>query len=91
MESFDLRQDVPDDELLETIFSQASRNPVPCDPPPWALSGTVRLPGGPSKRTLGVHMSKQLVCEGKTKQLIFITGTSRTLLIFMQVRVHFMD
>ncbi|XP_056907866.1 protection of telomeres protein 1 isoform X2 [Takifugu flavidus] len=69
-------QDVPDEELVENLFSQASRSPVPCDPPPWALSGMARLPPGPLKRTLSIHMSKQLVSEGKTTQLIFIMGSS---------------
>lgn len=89
IDAFNLRQDIPDEELLENIFSQASRNPVPCDPPPWALSGTARLPPGPLKRTLSVHVSEQLVCEGKTTQLIFIMGTSWMLLIFIRFRVDY--
>lgn len=80
------RQDVPDDGLLEDIFSQASRSAATCEPPPWALSGTARLPPGPLTRTLGVHMSKQLVYGGQTRQLIFITGTALMILIFMQLR-----
>lgn len=87
IDAFYLRQDIPDDELVENLFSQASRNPVPCDPPPWALSGTARLPPGPLKRTLSIHMSKQLMSEGKTTQLIFIMGTSWMLIIFVQFRV----
>lgn len=89
IDAFYLRQDIPDEELVENLFSQASRNPVPCDTPPWALSGTVRPPPGPLKRTFSIHMSKQLVSEGKTTQLIFIMGTSWMLLIFMQFRVNY--
>lgn len=73
----DLRQDVPDDELLAGVFSEASRDSGPCSPPPWALSGRVDVPGfppGSSKRALGVHLSTQLMSEGKTKELLFLTG-----------------
>lgn len=85
----DPRQDVPDDELLEDIFSQASRNAATCEPPPWALSGAARLPPGPSKRTLGVHVSKQLVYGGKTRQLIFIMG--KTLMILFIIVLVLME
>ncbi|CAG01067.1 unnamed protein product, partial [Tetraodon nigroviridis] len=70
------RQDVPDDDLLEDIFSQASRKAATYEPPPWALSGTATLPLGPSVRTLDVHVSKELLDGVKTKQLIFIMGSS---------------
>uniref|UniRef100_H3CYH8 Protection of telomeres protein 1 n=1 Tax=Tetraodon nigroviridis TaxID=99883 RepID=H3CYH8_TETNG len=69
-------QDVPDDDLLEDIFSQASRKAATYEPPPWALSGTATLPLGPSVRTLDVHVSKELLDGVKTKQLIFIMGSS---------------
>lgn len=59
------------------LFSEASRDSGPCSPPPWALSGQVDVPGdspGPSGRALGVHLSTQLMSEGKTKELIFLMG-----------------
>lgn len=49
----------------------------PCGLPPWALSGQVDVPGdspGSSTRALGVHLSTQLMSEGKTKELIFLAG-----------------
>lgn len=73
----DLRQDVPDDELVAGLFSEASGDSGPCTPPAWALSGRVNIPGGSSgssKRALGVHLSTQLMSEGKTKELIFLMG-----------------
>lgn len=73
----DLRQDIPDDELLAAIFSEASRDSRPCSPPPWAVSGQVEVPSvplGSSKRALSVHLSTQLMSEGKTKELIFLSG-----------------
>lgn len=79
------RQDVPDDERLRDIFSQASRKAGRCAPLPWALSGTARLPPTSLKRTLGVHVSKRLIYGGKGRQLLFIMGTALTL-IFMQLR-----
>uniref|UniRef100_A0A7N8Y738 Protection of telomeres protein 1 n=1 Tax=Mastacembelus armatus TaxID=205130 RepID=A0A7N8Y738_9TELE len=36
-------QDVPDDELVAELFSEASRYSGPCTPPQWALSGQVSL------------------------------------------------
>ena len=72
-----LRQDVPDDELLAGLFSEASRDSGPCSPPSWAISGRVDVPGrsrGSSKRSLSVHLSTQLLSEGKTKELLFLMG-----------------
>uniref|UniRef100_A0A3P9D6Y4 Protection of telomeres protein 1 n=1 Tax=Maylandia zebra TaxID=106582 RepID=A0A3P9D6Y4_9CICH len=62
-------QDVPDDELLESIFSEASKDCGPCSPPPWVLSGQVSLPRhapGPSNRALTVYLLTQLMFEGST-------------------------
>lgn len=84
----DPRQDVPDEELLEDIFSRVSSSAAACEPPPWALSGTASLPPGPSNRprTLGVYVSKQLVYGGESRRLIFIMGTALVVLIFVQLR-----
>ncbi|XP_069018523.1 protection of telomeres protein 1 [Embiotoca jacksoni] len=68
-------EDVPDDELLAQIFSEASRDSAPCSPPPWALYGQVDFPGSPN-RELSIHLSTQLMCEGKTKELIFLRGST---------------
>lgn len=93
---FSLRQDVPDDELVASIFSEASRDSAPCSPPPWALSGrvSVEVSPGSAKRTVGVHLSKQLLCQGKTKQLIFVTGNKPHVFVFitpLKVRHLLMD
>lgn len=93
---FYLRQDVPDDELVASIFSEASRDSAPCSPPPWALSGRVNVGVSPgsAKRTVGVHLSKQLLCQGKTKQLIFVTGNKPHVFVFiapLKVRHLLMD
>ncbi|XP_029282932.1 protection of telomeres protein 1 isoform X2 [Cottoperca gobio] len=68
-------QDVPDDELVAGLFSEASQDSAPCSPPPWALSGRVDVPGnspGSPTRTLSVHLSTELV----SKQLMFLTGST---------------
>ncbi|XP_026030551.1 protection of telomeres protein 1 isoform X2 [Astatotilapia calliptera] len=72
-------QDVPDDELLESIFSEASKDCGPCSPPPWVLSGQVSLPRhapGPSNRALTVYLLTQLMFEGKTKDVILLMGST---------------
>ncbi|XP_007573339.1 protection of telomeres protein 1 isoform X1 [Poecilia latipinna] len=72
-------QDVPDEELLAGIFSEATRRPAACAPPPWALSGQVDLPGDASasqQHSPSVHLSTKLMTEGKTEQLIFLMGCS---------------
>ncbi|XP_049928819.1 protection of telomeres protein 1 isoform X2 [Epinephelus moara] len=72
-------QDVPDDELVASLFSEASRDSGPCSPPPWALSGQVTVPGdfpGSPKRALSVHLSTQLISEDKTKDLIYLMGST---------------
>ncbi|KAK2842779.1 hypothetical protein Q5P01_012979 [Channa striata] len=72
-------QEVPDDELVAGVFSEASRDPGACSPPPWALSGHVDVPGespGSPERSLGIHLSSQLMSEGKTKELIFLMGST---------------
>ncbi|XP_039989780.1 protection of telomeres protein 1 [Xiphias gladius] len=71
--------DIPDDELLAGLFSEASRESRPCSPPPWSLSGQVDIPGGSPgspHRTLSVHLSTQLMSEGKTKELLFLMGST---------------
>uniref|UniRef100_A0A3Q3NBV2 Protection of telomeres protein 1 n=2 Tax=Mastacembelus armatus TaxID=205130 RepID=A0A3Q3NBV2_9TELE len=72
-------QDVPDDELVAELFSEASRYSGPCTPPQWALSGQVSVPRdslGTPDRTLHVHLSTQLMSEGKSKELIFLMGAT---------------
>ncbi|XP_045897757.1 protection of telomeres protein 1-like, partial [Micropterus dolomieu] len=71
--------DVPDDELVAGLFSEASGDSGPYSPPPWALSGRVDVPGESPRspnRTLSVHLSTQLMSEGKTKDLIFVMGST---------------
>uniref|UniRef100_A0AAQ6IEX2 Protection of telomeres protein 1 n=1 Tax=Anabas testudineus TaxID=64144 RepID=A0AAQ6IEX2_ANATE len=72
-------QDVPDDELVAGLFSEASKDSGPCSPPPWVLSGRVDVPGdslGSLKRALHIHLSSQLISEGKTKELIYLMGST---------------
>ncbi|XP_037624158.1 protection of telomeres protein 1 [Sebastes umbrosus] len=72
-------QEVPDDELVARLFSEASQDSGPCSLPPWALSGRVVVPGDSPrspKRALSVHLSTKLMCEDKTKELIFLMGST---------------
>ncbi|XP_069384619.1 protection of telomeres protein 1 isoform X2 [Paralichthys olivaceus] len=71
--------DVPDDDLVAGLFSKASRDSGSCTPPPWMFSGKVDVPAGSAEsqnRSLSVHLSAQLVSEGKTKELIFLSGST---------------
>ncbi|XP_071771304.2 protection of telomeres protein 1 [Centroberyx gerrardi] len=71
-------QDVPDEDLVARVFSEASREPGPCSHP-WALSGQVEVPGdspGSPGRTLTLYLSTQLMSEGKTKDLVFLRGST---------------
>ncbi|XP_033982667.1 protection of telomeres protein 1 isoform X2 [Trematomus bernacchii] len=68
-------QEVPDDEMLAGLFSEASRDSGPFSPPDWAVSGQVDVPGNPpgsKTRTLGVHLSTEFMY----KQLLFLMGSS---------------
>ncbi|KAK5621465.1 hypothetical protein CRENBAI_005049 [Crenichthys baileyi] len=70
-------QDIPDDELVAAIFSEASKCSEAYSPPPWALSGHVDLAGdtsGAQQLSRSVHISTKLMTEGKTDQLIFLMG-----------------
>uniref|UniRef100_UPI0037E732BB protection of telomeres protein 1 isoform X2 n=1 Tax=Semicossyphus pulcher TaxID=241346 RepID=UPI0037E732BB len=69
-------QEVPDDEHVAELFSEASSDSEPCPPPAWALSGQVDVPGGSLNQAMGVHLSTQLVSEGKSKELIFLRGST---------------
>uniref|UniRef100_A0A8C8DIT8 Protection of telomeres protein 1 n=1 Tax=Oryzias sinensis TaxID=183150 RepID=A0A8C8DIT8_9TELE len=53
-------QEIPDDEWVASIFSEACKNSED-----WA-----------PQRTLRVHLSTQLKTEGKANELLFITGTT---------------
>lgn len=82
----DHRQDVPDDELVADLFCEALKDSGPCSPPPWVLSGRVDVPGdaaGPSYRALGIHLSGQLMSEGRTKELLLLTGNGLNRFIFI--------
>ncbi|XP_022620315.1 protection of telomeres protein 1 isoform X1 [Seriola dumerili] len=71
--------DVPDDELVSGLFSEANSDSGPCSPPPWLLSGKVDAPGdapGSADRSLTVHLSSELLAEGKTKELLFLMGST---------------
>uniref|UniRef100_G3P1T0 Protection of telomeres protein 1 n=1 Tax=Gasterosteus aculeatus aculeatus TaxID=481459 RepID=G3P1T0_GASAC len=70
-------QDVPDDELVASLFSEASKDPEPCCPPPWALSGQVLVPGesvASPGRSLSVLLSTDFLCEDTKRELIFLAG-----------------
>uniref|UniRef100_A0A3B4Y197 Protection of telomeres protein 1 n=1 Tax=Seriola lalandi dorsalis TaxID=1841481 RepID=A0A3B4Y197_SERLL len=59
--------DVPDDELVSGLFSEANSDSGPCSPPPWLLSGKVDAPGdapGSVDRSLTVHLSSELLLLG---------------------------
>ncbi|XP_062246805.1 protection of telomeres protein 1 [Platichthys flesus] len=71
--------DVPDDELVAGVFLKASRDPGSWSPPLCLLSGKVDVPADSAesqKRALSVHLSTQLMSEGKTKELIFLRGST---------------
>ncbi|KAM4601667.1 protection of telomeres protein 1 isoform 2-T2 [Polymixia lowei] len=71
-------QNVPDDDSLADMFKQASKDAGPCTDP-WVISGTVNLPGESPKspsRALTVHLSSGLMAEGKTKDLVFLMGST---------------
>ncbi|XP_012730403.2 protection of telomeres protein 1 isoform X2 [Fundulus heteroclitus] len=66
-------QDIPDDELVALIFSEASKHSKACSRPPWALAGHVDLPAGTSG-CRSVYLSPRLMIPGRTDQLIFLMG-----------------
>ncbi|XP_061697213.1 protection of telomeres protein 1 isoform X2 [Syngnathoides biaculeatus] len=73
--------EVPDDKRVASVFCEASADPRgPRRPPPWSLSGQVRLPDDLAAdepgRALDVHVSAQLTSEGKTKELLFLGGST---------------
>ncbi|KAG8012402.1 Protection of telomeres protein 1 [Nibea albiflora] len=72
-------QDIPDDEVVAHLFLEASKEPGPCSAPPWLLSGQIDAPKdnpGSLKRALTVHLSSQLMSESRTKELIFLMGST---------------
>ncbi|KAF6717712.1 Protection of telomeres protein 1 [Oryzias melastigma] len=69
-------QDIPDDELLATIFSDASKNSENCSLPKWAVPGRIELPSGSTKRAVRFYVSPRLKEEGKPRELLFIRGTT---------------
>uniref|UniRef100_A0A3Q2XUF9 Protection of telomeres 1 homolog n=1 Tax=Hippocampus comes TaxID=109280 RepID=A0A3Q2XUF9_HIPCM len=77
-------QDVPDDKRLASVFAEGygvDLGAPSARPPPWSRSGRVYLPGydpveGPPARVLGVHLSERLMSQGRTKELIFLTGST---------------
>ncbi|XP_038132710.1 protection of telomeres protein 1 isoform X2 [Cyprinodon tularosa] len=68
-------RDIPDDEELALIFSEASKRSEAYSPPEWALSGELSLPGDASGSP-SVHLSTELMNEGQQDQLIFLKGCS---------------
>lgn len=71
----DFRQEIPDDELVASLFSEASKDSGrPCSPPPWVISGSIDVPGDPLRRALHVYLPSQLTYEGKNKELMFLMG-----------------
>ncbi|KAM9377163.1 protection of telomeres protein 1 isoform 2-T2 [Pholidichthys leucotaenia] len=68
-------EDVPDDEDVSGIFCAGSLDSEPISPPPWTLCGLVDASGDP-RRTVSVLLSSELVSEGKTRELIFISGST---------------
>lgn len=70
-------QEIPDDELVAGIFSEASSDYEPCNAPPWALLSAFLTdsPGSPD-RALTLLLPRQLMSEVKTKELIFLMGTT---------------
>ncbi|XP_061578168.1 protection of telomeres protein 1 [Cololabis saira] len=69
-------QEIPDDELVADVFSEASKRSESCTPPWWALRGNVNLPGDSPDRTLSIYLPTHLVTEGKTKELLFLMGST---------------
>ncbi|XP_037538980.1 protection of telomeres protein 1 [Nematolebias whitei] len=72
-------QDVPDDEVVAGIFSEASRHSESCSSPPWLQSGYVYRPGGSLAsldRALGVYLCTQLVADETANDLIFLHGST---------------
>ncbi|XP_075884934.1 protection of telomeres protein 1 isoform X2 [Nelusetta ayraudi] len=70
--------DVPDEEQLAAVFAASSVKPG-CSGPPWTCSGQADLPSGSPgspARALSIHLSTQLVCEGKTKELLLLEGAT---------------
>lgn len=74
----DVSQEIPDDELVAGIFSEASEHSEVCKPPSWLLSGPVNFSKQSSvspNRVLGVHMcTTSLMVENKTNDLVFLEG-----------------
>ncbi|KAM6926549.1 protection of telomeres protein 1 isoform 1-T2 [Lycodopsis pacificus] len=72
-------QDVPDDELVAGLFSEASQDSEPCIFPPWALSGRVDGSGNSPtfpKRSPSVHLSTKLMFVNKPRELLFLMGST---------------
>ncbi|XP_023143659.2 protection of telomeres protein 1 isoform X1 [Amphiprion ocellaris] len=70
-------QEIPDEELVAGIFSEASSDYEPCNAPPWALLSAFLTdsPVSPD-RALTLLLPRQLMSDVKTKGLIFLMGTT---------------
>ncbi|KAJ3599688.1 hypothetical protein NHX12_033644, partial [Muraenolepis orangiensis] len=71
-------QEIPDDDFLSEAFSEASKAPG-CVTDPWLLTESILLPGdGPQSpgRSLSIHLSKELCKNGRSKDLIYVTGAT---------------
>ncbi|XP_040927084.1 protection of telomeres protein 1 isoform X2 [Betta splendens] len=74
-----LMQEIPDDEVVASLFSEASKGSESFSPPAWTASGSVEVPGdslASPNRTLHVHLSSQLVYERKSRELMFLMGST---------------
>ncbi|XP_076026219.1 protection of telomeres protein 1 isoform X2 [Genypterus blacodes] len=65
--------DVPDHQLVSGLFPEAPGGSGPCSPPAWALSA--QLPSE-SSRALTLHLSRRLMSQSKTKELLFLQGST---------------
>ncbi|TNN33583.1 Protection of telomeres protein 1 [Liparis tanakae] len=74
------RRDVPNDELVARLFSEAAAAaPGPGAPPAWALSGRVPVPAerpASPPRAVGVHLSTRLLGEDRPTELLFLSGST---------------
>ncbi|XP_056138096.1 protection of telomeres protein 1 isoform X2 [Lampris incognitus] len=71
-------RDIPDGETVADLFSEASLKSG-ATPVPWAISGTVHLPAeshNSCSRTLTFYQSRQLITEGRPRDLVYLMGAT---------------
>lgn len=72
-------QDIPDDETVDSVFSEACRDLSSCRLPLEFNSGQVILPRKSPQcpqRVLDVHLSSHLLTEDRGEELVFIRGST---------------